>query len=138
MDLKKPCILEFQKMTDERGNLTFIEGNIHIPFEIKRIYYIYDVPFGAERAAHGHKDLSQIMLAVSGNFNVVLNDGETEHSYQLNNPSQGLYIPPMMWRDLRDFSQNAVCLVLASDLYNAADYYTNIEEFTAEVRNLKK
>ena len=121
-------------MNDARGNLTFIEGNNHIPFDIKRVYYLYDVPGGASRAAHGHKNLQQVMIAMSGSFDVTLDDGNERKRFTLNRSYQGLYIPKMMWRDLDNFSSGAVCMVLASDIYDEADYYRNYDDFLSVAR----
>ncbi|MEW5893881.1 MAG: FdtA/QdtA family cupin domain-containing protein [Pseudomonadota bacterium] len=127
-------IIELPKIQDHRGNLTFIETNRHVPFAIKRIYYLYDVPGGAARAAHGHRSLHQLMIAMSGSFDVTLDDGKQKKLFHLNRSYFGLYIPPMMWRDLDNFSSGAVCMVLASDYYDESDYFRNYDDFLKAAR----
>lgn len=134
MSLKDSRIIELPRINDHRGNLTFIESNRHIPFEIKRTYYLYDVPGGASRAAHGHKTLQQFMVAMSGSFDVTLDDGYEKQLFHLNRSYYGLYIPPMMWRDLDNFSSGAVCLVLASDFYEEDDYFRKYSDFLTAAR----
>jgi dTDP-4-dehydrorhamnose 3,5-epimerase-like enzyme len=133
--LRTASVIELPRINDPRGNLTFVEGGRHIPFDIKRVYYLYDVPGGASRAAHGHKLLQQVMIAMSGSFDVTLDDGVERTRYSLNRSYQGLYIPKMMWRDLDNFSSGAVCMVLASDVYDESDYYRNYDDFIAAARN---
>lgn len=116
-------MLELPKIHEPRGNLTFVEGGRHIPFEIARVYYLYDVPGGAERGGHAHKALHQLIVAMSGSFDVVLNDGLDERRVHLNRSYQGLYICPMIWRELDNFSSGSVCMVLASNRYDETDYY---------------
>lgn len=125
-------IIELPRINEPRGNLTFIEGSRHIPFDIKRVYYLYDVPGGAARAAHGHKALHQVMIAMSGSFDITLDDGHEKKLFHLNRSYQGLYIPPMLWRDLDNFSSGAVCMVLASDVYDESDYYRDYQQFLAD------
>jgi dTDP-4-dehydrorhamnose 3,5-epimerase-like enzyme len=122
-------IIELPKISDPRGNLTFIEANRHIPFSIERVYYLYDVPGGAERGGHAHKALQQLIIAMSGSFDVVLSDGKEKKRYHLNRSYFGLYVPTMLWRELDNFSSGAVCMVLASNLYDQADYYYDYEEY---------
>ncbi|WP_421548529.1 sugar 3,4-ketoisomerase [Pseudomonas sp. QD4] len=122
-------LIELPKITDQRGNLTFIESGRHIPFDIKRTYYLYDVPGGATRAAHGHRRLHQLMISMSGSFDITLDDGHEKKLFQLNRSYYGLYIPPMLWRDLDNFSSGAVCMVLASDYYEEADYFRDYNDF---------
>jgi len=129
MSLKDCRIIELPKIQDHRGNLTFIEADRHVPFEIKRVYYLYDVPGGASRSAHGHKALHQLMIAMSGSFDVTLDDGIEKKVFHLNRSYYGLYIPPMMWRDLDNFSSGAVCMVLASDYFDENDYFRNHDDF---------
>jgi hypothetical protein len=124
-------IVELPKIGEPRGNLTFIEGSVHVPFEIRRVYYLYDVPGGASRAGHGHRDLQQFIIAMSGSFKVVVDDGRQRKSFQLNRSYYGLYIPRMIWREIEDFSSGAVCTVLASTLYEEADYFRDYSEFRA-------
>lgn len=122
-------IIELPKITDPRGNLSFIEGGRHIPFEIKRVYYLYDVPGGSDRGSHAHKKLHQFIVAMSGSFDVVLDDGSQKRRFHLNRSYYGLYVCPMMWRYLDNFSSGAVCMVLASELYDEMDYIRDYEEF---------
>jgi len=122
-------IIELPKIADPRGNLTFIEGNSQIPFDIKRVYYIYDVPGGGERGGHAHKELSQLIIAMSGSFDVILDDGENKKRVHLNRSYQGLYVCPMIWRELDNFSSGSVCLVLASNLYSEQDYLRDKHDF---------
>lgn len=122
-------IIELPKISDKRGNLTFIEQHNHIPFEIKRVYYLYDVPSQAERGGHAHKDLHQLFIAVSGSFDVNLDDGCSKKTVHLNHSHQGLYVCPMIWRDLNHFSSDAICMVLASNIYDENDYYRNYNDF---------
>lgn len=136
MPLKQCKLIQLPKIEDQRGNLTFVESSNHIPFDIKRVYYLYDVPGGSSRAAHGHKKLHQLMIAMSGSFDVTLDDGHQKKTFQLNRSYYGLYIPPMMWRDLDNFSSGAVCMVLASDFYSEEDYYRNYDDFIAAARSM--
>jgi hypothetical protein len=122
-------IIDLPKIADTRGNLTFVEGGRHIPFDIKRAYYLYDVPGGAERGGHAHKDLHQLIIAISGAFDIVLDDGRGKKRYHLNRSYFGLYICPMIWREMDNFSSGAVCLVLASNFYDEADYYRDYSSF---------
>lgn len=122
-------IVDLPKINDPRGNLTFIEGGRHIPFEIRRVYYLYDVPGGAERGGHAHKDLHQLIIAMSGSFDVVLNDGVKKQRFHLNRSYNGMYVCPMIWRELDNFSSGSVCMVLASNLYDPADYYRDYDKF---------
>lgn len=115
--------------SDRRGNLTVVENGETLPFDVKRVYYIYDVPGGENRGSHAHKDLSQLIVALSGSFNVVLDDGKSKRTFFLNRPYQGLYVKPGIWRDLEDFSSGAVCMVLASDLYDVEDYIREYDNF---------
>lgn len=122
-------ILELPRIHDPRGNLTFIEGSNHIPFDIKRVYYLYDVPGGAERGGHAHKGLQQLIIAMSGSFDVILDDGNEKKRVHLNRSYNGLYVCPMIWRELDNFSSGSVCMVLASNLYDEDDYYRVYPEF---------
>lgn len=122
-------ILSLPKISDPRGNLTFVEGGIHIPFNIQRVYYLYDVPGGAERGGHAHKDLHQLIIAMSGSFDVILDDGTKKQRHHLNRSYSGLYVCPMIWRELDNFSSGSVCMVLASNRYDEDDYYRNYETF---------
>lgn len=134
MPLNDCKIIELPKIMDQRGNLTFVEGGRHIPFDIKRVYYLYDVPGGASRAAHGHRALSQLMISMSGSFDVTLDDGYGKKTFHLNRSYYGLYIPPMIWRDLDNFSSGAVCMVLASDFYEESDYFRDYQSFLTTAR----
>lgn len=129
----KPQIIELPKILDNRGNLTFIENSRHIPFDIKRVYYLYDVPGGETRGGHAHKQLRQYIIAASGSFDVVLDDGKTKTKFSLNRSYYGLYIPTMTWRELENFSSGSVCLVLASEYYDPSDYYYSYDEFIKAV-----
>ena len=128
------ALVELPKIADQRGNLTFIEGANHIPFPIERVYYLYDVPGGAQRGGHAHRELNQLMIAVAGSFDVVLNNGVESTTVHLDRAFQGLIITPMVWRELVNFSSGSVCLVLASMPYDEADYYRDFDEFVAAVR----
>ncbi|MRJ75562.1 WxcM-like domain-containing protein [Aeromicrobium sp. SMF47] len=132
--LRGPKIVELPRIQDPRGNLTFIEGSAHVPFDIARVYYLYDVPGGESRGGHAHKELEQLIIAASGSFDVVLDDGRDQSTFFLNRSYTGLYVPPMHWRELENFSSGSVCLVLASMPYSEADYYRGYEEFAAAVR----
>lgn len=115
--------------SDRKGNLTVVENGKTLPFDVKRVYYLYDVPGGESRGAHAHKDLEQLIIAASGSFKVTLDDGKCKRTFFLNRPYQGLYVKPGMWRDLEDFSSGAVCMVLASDVYQSEDYIRDYDEF---------
>lgn len=127
-------IIDLPRIHDPRGNLTFIEGCNHVPFDIQRVYYLYDVPGGAERGGHAHKALHQLIIAMSGSFDVVLDDGNEKKRIHLNRSYNGLYVCPMMWRELDNFSSGAVCMVLASNRYSEDDYYRDYDAFIAAVR----
>lgn len=122
-------VLELPKISDPRGNLTFIEGGAHVPFQIQRVYYLYDVPGGAERGGHAHRALHQLIIAMSGSFDVVLDDGREKKRIHLNRSYNGLYVTPMIWRELDNFSSGSVCMVLASNRYDEADYYRDYAEY---------
>lgn len=115
--------------SDRKGNLTVVENGTTLPFDVKRVYYLYDVPGGENRGAHAHKELSQLIVAASGSFTVTLDDGNCKRSFFLNRPYQGLYVKPGLWRDLVDFSAGAVCMVLASDVYKTEDYIRDYDSF---------
>ncbi len=133
----KAAIIELPKIEDSRGNLTFIEAHKHIPFGIKRVYYLYDVPGGASRAGHAHKSLEQFIVAAMGSFDVILDDGIERTRFHLNRSYYGLYIPPMVWREIDNFSSGSVCLVLASDLFDEQDYIRNYKTFKEAIRSLR-
>lgn len=128
-------IIEIPKIHDTRGNLSVIEGNV-IPFEIKRVYYLYDVPSGAERGGHAHKKLQQFLIALSGSFNVVLNDGKNKKIVTLNKPNQGLLIPNGIWRELDNFSSGSVCLVIASEVFAEEDYIRDFQDFQSSKNSI--
>lgn len=115
--------------SDRKGDISVVENGKTLPFDVKRVYYLYDVPGGESRGGHAHKDLSQLIVAASGSFNVTLDDGNVKRTFLLNRPYQGLYIVPGIWRDLDDFSSGAVCMVLASHAYDPADYIRNYPDF---------
>ena len=123
-------LLDFPKNHQLNGNLTSITNSKEVPFDIQRIYYLYDVPGGNSRGGHAHKDLYQIMIALSGSFTVTVDDGMLKRSFQLFQPYQGLLIPPGLWRDLDNFSSGSICMVLASELYDENDYFRDYEKFT--------
>lgn len=129
MNIDNCKIVELPKITDPRGNLTFIEGGNQIPFDIQRVYYLYDVPGGAERGGHAHKGLHQLIIAMSGSFDVVLDDGKQKKRVHLARSYYGLYVCPMIWRELDNFSSGSVCMVLASNKYDESDYYRNYGQF---------
>jgi len=131
-------IIELPKITDPRGNLTFIESEGHVPFDIKRIYYLYDVPGGADRGGHAHKTLCQFVIAMSGSFDITLDDGYNKKKFHLNRSYYGLYICPGIWRDLDNFSSGAVCTVLASKHYDESDYLRDYQTFLEYVKGNKK
>ena len=123
-------IIELSKHhSDRKGNISVVQNGETIPFNVKRVYYLYDVPGGESRGAHAHKDLSALIIAVSGSFRVTLDDGIVKRSFILNRPYQGLYVKPGIWRDLDDFSSGAVCLVLASEVYQPEDYIRDYDVF---------
>lgn len=115
--------------SDRKGNLSVVENGVTLPFDVKRVYYLYDIPGGEGRGAHAHKELEQLIVAASGSFTVTLDDGFSKRSFFLNRPYQGLYVKPGMWRNLEDFSSGAVCMVLASDIYKPEDYIRNYNDF---------
>ncbi len=135
MSLADCKIMELTKIADPAGNLTFIESDAHVPFDIKRIYYLYDIPGGAERGGHCHITLQQMIIAVSGSFDVILDDGFGKERIHLNRPNYGLYICPMTWRELDNFSSGSVCLVLASTKYAESDYIRDYDYFLRKVRH---
>lgn len=123
-------IIELDKHhSDRKGNISVVENGDTVPFDVKRVYYLYDVPGGESRGAHAHKNLKQLLIAASGSFTVTLDDGNVKRSFTLNRPYQGLLIVPGIWRELDDFSSGSVCLVLASEKYDAEDYIRDYDEF---------
>ncbi|HYF59422.1 MAG TPA: FdtA/QdtA family cupin domain-containing protein [Burkholderiaceae bacterium] len=137
MPLSDCRIIEMPRFTDDRGSLSVVESRIHVPFDVRRMYYLYDIPAGQVRAAHGHKRLQQLMIAVSGSFDVLLDDGFDRRRVRLDRPDRGLYIAPSMWRELDGFSGGAVCIVLASELYDENDYLRDYDDFVAFARRAR-
>ena len=129
MPIDECKIIEIPKISDPRGNLTFIEGGKHLPFDIKRVFYLYDVPTGEGRGAHAHKELNQFIVCLSGSFDVSVDDGENKSLIHLNRPWKGVHIPPMIWASEINFDAGSVCLVMASDLYVESDYIRSYDEF---------
>ncbi|WP_294208396.1 FdtA/QdtA family cupin domain-containing protein [uncultured Chryseobacterium sp.] len=125
----KPEIINLPKILDKRGNLSFFEHPNQLPFEICRTYWIYDVPGGEVRGSHAFKEQHEFIVALSGSFDIVLNDGEKEEKFSLNRSYEGLFIPKMYWRRLENFSTNSLALIVSDSLYNASDYIRNFEEF---------
>ena len=134
MTIDECKILQLPKIFDPRGNLTFVESQRHIPFAIKRVYYLYDVPGGESRGGHAHKSLQQLIIAMSGSFDVLLDDGIRKKTVSLNRSYLGLFIPTMIWRELVNFSSGSVCMVLASEYYEKDDYYRDYDEFIATIK----
>ena len=133
MELVDCRLVQLPKVSDPRGNLTFIESGKHVPFDFKRVFYLYDVPGGAVRAGHALKTCHQFVIAASGSFNVILDNGRARQQYHLNRSYYGVYIPPMIWREIEDFSSGSVCLVFASEFYGEADYFREYNDFLAEI-----
>jgi hypothetical protein len=131
-------ILQLPRITDPRGNLTYLENGRHIPFDIRRVYYLYDVPGGAERGGHAHRTLQQLLIAISGSFDVLIDTGVHRQRYHLNRSYFGLYLPPMTWRELDNFSSGSVCLVLASAPYDETDYYRDYRTFQADLAERRR
>jgi len=127
--MSEPQIINLNVHTDGRGKLAAVESNIDAPFEIKRVYYMYGIPDAQVRGAHAHKELEQLVIAVAGSFEVRLDNGKVATTTVLDDPAKALYVPKMNWRVLQNFSKDAVCLVLASALYDESDYYRNYEEY---------
>ncbi len=130
-------IIEFPKITDPRGNLTFIEAERHVPFAVKRVFYLYGIPPGETRGAHAHRTLEQVMICVAGSFEIMLDDGIRKRRVRLDSPTAGLYVPPMVWEVELDFRPDSVCLVLASDLYREEDYYRDYQEYLKDVTSAR-
>lgn len=135
-DPAKGCfrIIDLPQIHDPRGDLTFVEGGTHVPFDIARVYYLYNVPVDAERGGHAHRDLEQVIFALSGSFRIKLDDGENKSEFWLRDPRKGLYVNRMIWREMDAFSQGAVCMVLASHPYDESDYFRDYHEFLAAIR----
>ena len=137
MTLSDCKIIELPKIADPRGNLTYVENGKHIPFDINRVYYLYDVPGGSERGGHAHKALNQLIIAMAGSFDVVLDDGNGKKRFHLNRSYYGLYVCPMIWRELDNFSSGSVCMVLASNFYDEDDYYRDYDAYLSSLACLK-
>ena len=127
-------LVDLQTIRDRRGNVTVVEAEQHVPFKIRRAFWLYDVPGGESRAGHAHRRLEQLLVAPSGSFDVILDAGERREAVTLNRSYYGLHVPPMVWREIENFSSGAVCLVLASEHYDSDDYFYEYEEFRAEQR----
>lgn len=125
-------VIELPRIPDERGNLTFLEGERHIPFRIERAYWMYDVPGGEVRGGHAYRRLHEFIIALSGSFDIALDDGVSRRTVSLNRPDRGLYVVPLVWRQVKNFSTNSVCLIAASEPYDEADYLRDYAEFVAE------
>ncbi len=138
MSISNCHFIDLPKIHEPRGNLSFIEGGRHIPFDIKRVYYIYDVPGGAERGGHAHRKVQQFMIAMSGSFDVVLDDGRHKHRFHLNRSYYGLYLSSMVWREMENFSSGSICMVLASEFYEEEDYYRDYNQFLRAVEEPQK
>jgi len=130
--------IELPRVQDPRGNLTFVESNRQIPFAIKRVYYLYDVPGGAERGGHAHRELHQLIIAVAGSFDILLDDGHSKKAVHMDRSYNGLYVCPMIWREINNFSSGAVCMVLASEFYDELDYYREYGQFIRDARSAAK
>jgi hypothetical protein len=122
-------IIEIDKHHHEKGNISVVENDVTIPFEVERVYYLYDIPGGESRGGHAHRELKQLIVAASGSFNVILDDGKIKRSFLLNRPYHGLLVVPGIWRELDDFSSGSVCLVLASTKYDESDYIRDYSKF---------
>ncbi|MEP6698331.1 MAG: FdtA/QdtA family cupin domain-containing protein [Verrucomicrobiota bacterium] len=131
-------LIELEKIADPAGNLTAIESNRQIPFAIQRMFYLYDVPGGEQRAGHALKSCHQFLIAMSGSFDVLVDNGIKSERYQLNRPYRGLYIPPLVWREIDNFSSGSVCAVLASEPYDEDGYYRSHESFAAAVKEARR
>lgn len=135
--MNKCKLINLKKISDGRGNLTPIEENKDIPFDIKRIYYLYNIAENKIRGEHAHKNLQQLILCLNGSFDIIIDNGYSIEKFILNDPSVGLYVPKMHWRILENFSKESICLVLASDEYNEDDYYRSYDEFLSNI-NMEK
>lgn len=131
-------ILDLPRINDPRGNLTFVESSRHIPFAIQRVYYLYDVPGGSARGGHAHKALHQLIIAMSGSFDIHLDDGYAKKTVHMNRSYYGLYVCPMIWREIDNFSSGAVCMVLASEYYDELDYYRDYNQFVSDAQRTAK
>ena len=134
MSLDDCRLLEFPTVPDHRGNLAFIEGSRHVPFPIARVYYLYDVPGGAVRGGHAHRALHEVLIAITGSFDVTLDDGQTKRTWTLRQSNRGLHVLPMAWRELTNFTSGSICVVLTSLPYDETDYIREYSEFLAEMK----
>jgi hypothetical protein len=134
----KVAVIDLPLVHDPRGDLTFVEGGVHLPFNITRVYYLYNVPVDAERGGHAHRVLQQVVFALSGSFRIKIDDGETKSEFWLRDPRKGLYINRMIWREMDSFSQGAVCMVLASHRYDESDYLRDYNNFLLQASRSKK
>ncbi len=132
--LKSCKLIDLPRFSDSRGSLGVIEVGQDTPFEVKRIYYLFDVPDGAERGVHAHKELQQLIIPISGSFDITLDDGTDRQTFHLDNPTQGILISNMIWRELENFTPGTVCMVFASEHYDDNDYYHIYEEFKAAAK----
>lgn len=137
MKIQNIRIIDLPKIEDIRGNLSFVEENNHIPFDIKRVYWIYDVPGGQKRGGHAYRKLHEFIIALSGSFDVIIDNGKEKQTYSLNRSYYGLYVPNMLWRSLENFSTNALCLIFASEHYSENDYIRNYKKFI-QIKNESK
>jgi hypothetical protein len=131
-------IIDLPMIKNPKGNLTFIEAGRHIPFDIRRVYYLYDIPGGEERGGHAHRALHQLIIAMSGSFDIRIDDGRAKKTVHMNRSYYGLYICPMIWREIDNFSSGAVCMALASEFYDEADYYRDYDQFIRDARKRAK
>lgn len=138
MSVKDCRILDLPKIRDPRGNLSFVESGKHVPFEIRRVFYLYDVPGGETRAGHALKTCHQFLIAMSGSFDAIVRDSAEEKRYHLNRSYYGLYVPPLVWRELDNFSSGSVCMVLASEFYDESAYYRDFQSFVAVSERAKE
>lgn len=132
-DMRAVRLIDLPQIHDPRGDLTFVEGNRHVPFEIKRVYYLYNVPVDAQRGGHAHRQLQQVIFALSGSFRLKIDDGIRKSEYWMRDPRKGLYVSQMVWREMDSFSQGAVCMVLASQPYSEDDYFRNYDDFLRNI-----
>ena len=138
MTVEECQIIQLPKIADSRGNLTFVESGRHIPFEIRRVFYLYDVPGGESRAGHALKHCHQFLVAMSGSFDVVLDDGVERRRVHLCRSYNGVHVPPMIWRELDNFSSGSVCVAFASTFFDADDYYRDYDEFARAIRDQRR
>lgn len=138
MNVGKCKLIEFPTFSNPVGELSVVEGNQHVPFKIKRIYYLHNVPEGSKRGVHAHQNLQQLIIAISGSFTIVIDDGINKETLILNNPKEGLYVSPLIWREITDFSKDAVLLVLASEHYDPKDYFHTYSAFLQQLESINQ